>query len=150
MALLGIIVWGFFCVFWKKNLEYISPFCGTTDTPVLDFWWHLFWVWKKVCSALFTFGRGICVMHSLRFTSGATPADQHGSWADLFHIPVTRHWWGSNRRPIMPLANALPTELCRLGWHHCFTFGNYQVKKAKWQSLRELDLNPNFVCKSVQ
>ena len=24
--------------FKKKNLEDISPFCGATDTPVLDFW----------------------------------------------------------------------------------------------------------------
>ena len=24
--------------FFKKNLEDISPFCGATDTPVLDFW----------------------------------------------------------------------------------------------------------------
>ena len=31
--------------FLKKNfLEDISPFCGATDTPVLDFWWRLLWV----------------------------------------------------------------------------------------------------------
>ena len=27
-----------------KFLENISPFRGATDTPVLDFWWHLSWV----------------------------------------------------------------------------------------------------------
>ena len=32
--------------FFKKNLEDISPFCGATDTPVLDFWWHLPWSLK--------------------------------------------------------------------------------------------------------
>ena len=30
--------------FFQKNiLEDISPFCGTTDTPILDFWWCLSW-----------------------------------------------------------------------------------------------------------
>ena len=29
-----------------KKLEDISPFCGATDTPVLDFWWHPAWVSK--------------------------------------------------------------------------------------------------------
>ena len=24
----------------------MSPFCGSTDTPILDFWWHLLWVLK--------------------------------------------------------------------------------------------------------
>ena len=24
----------------------MSPFCGATDTPILDFWWHLLWVSK--------------------------------------------------------------------------------------------------------
>ena len=35
---------------------------------------------------------------------------QHGSWTDLFHIPVSRHWWSSKGRPIGP-----QTELCWLG-----------------------------------
>ena len=26
---------------------------------------------------------------------------QHGSWAVLFHIPVSRHWWGSKLGSIM-------------------------------------------------
>ena len=29
------------CLYLQKCLEYISPFCGVTDTPVLDFWWYL-------------------------------------------------------------------------------------------------------------
>ena len=36
---------------------------------------------------------------------------QHGSWANLFHIPVTRYWWDSNTRPITPQANTLLTWL---------------------------------------
>ena len=24
----------------------MSPFCGATDTPILDFWWHLLWASK--------------------------------------------------------------------------------------------------------
>ena len=43
-----------------------------TDTPVLDFWWHLLWVSKPEWAALFTFGIGI---RSLRFTSGVTAAN---------------------------------------------------------------------------
>ena len=62
-----------------KNLEGISPFCGATDTPVLDFWWHVLWVWKPEWAALPTLGRGICVACSLRFTSGATPAEILGA-----------------------------------------------------------------------
>ena len=53
----------------------MSPFSGATDTPVLDFWWRLLWVSKQEWAALFKFGRGICVTHSLRFTSGVTPVD---------------------------------------------------------------------------
>ena len=29
-----------------KFLEDMSPFCGATDTPFLDFWWRLPWVSK--------------------------------------------------------------------------------------------------------
>ena len=52
----------------------MSPFCGPTDTPVLDFWWHL-WISKPEWAALFALGRGVCITHSLRFTSGVTPAN---------------------------------------------------------------------------
>ena len=33
-------------VFFIKKLEDRSPFCGVTDTPVLDFWSHMPWVSK--------------------------------------------------------------------------------------------------------
>ena len=52
----------------------LSPFHGATDTPVLDFWWHLPWVSKLgwipcLCASL-----PVC-NGFLRFTSGVTPAD---------------------------------------------------------------------------
>ena len=50
-------------------------FYGSTDTPVLDFWWCLLWVSKPERAALFTLGGGICDVHSLRFTSGAIPTN---------------------------------------------------------------------------
>ena len=34
----------FIFYFLKNNLEYISPFCSATDTPVLGFWRRLPWV----------------------------------------------------------------------------------------------------------
>ena len=61
--------------FLKKILEDISPSCEATDTPVLDFWSYLLWVSKLEWAALFMLGGGIHVSHSLRFTSGVTPAD---------------------------------------------------------------------------
>ena len=55
-------LWSFFSLFLKD----ISPFCGVTDSPVLNFWWHLLWV--SEWAALFTFYGSI-------FTSGVTPTD---------------------------------------------------------------------------
>ena len=36
-------------IFFKKILEDMSPFCGATDIPVLDFWWRLPWVSSLAC-----------------------------------------------------------------------------------------------------
>ena len=61
-------------VFFKNFLEDVSPFCGATDTSVLDFWWCLPWVskpgWIPCLHAL-----SPAWNEFLRFTSGATPAD---------------------------------------------------------------------------
>ena len=53
-----------------------------------------------------------------------TSSGQHGSQAVLFHIPGSRHWWGSKLESIMPplttvwdQVNALPTELCLLDYY---------------------------------
>ena len=63
------------CTFSVANVTLKNPFCGATDTPVLDFWWCLLWVSKPEWAALFTLERGICVTCSLRFTCGVTPAN---------------------------------------------------------------------------
>ena len=52
-------------------LEDTSPFCGATDSPVLDFWCRLLWDSKSEWAALFALDRGICE----HFPSGVTPAD---------------------------------------------------------------------------
>ena len=57
-------------------------------------------------------------MSTMRFTSGATPADL--LVASMAAKPISstylrRHWWELNGRPLTPWANAQPTELCRLG-----------------------------------
>ena len=61
--------------FFKKFLEDISPFCGTTYIPVLDSWWCLLWVSKPEWAAIFRLGWGTHVIHSMRFTCGATHAN---------------------------------------------------------------------------
>ena len=56
--------------------EYLRGFLiKATDTPVLDFWWHIVWVSKPELAALFAFGGGINATLSMRLTSGATLAD---------------------------------------------------------------------------
>ena len=55
----------------KIFLEDISALCGTTDTPVLEFWWCLPWVLKP--------GWIICLCASLPVwngISGVSSADQ--------------------------------------------------------------------------
>ena len=43
-----------FCRLFKTFLDDISPFCGATDTSVLNFSWRLLWVSKIEWAALFT------------------------------------------------------------------------------------------------
>ena len=63
-----------FVTFLKFLLEAISPFCESTDTPLLDFWWHPAWVSKPgwipwLCASSPEFNE------FLSFTFGVTPAD---------------------------------------------------------------------------
>ena len=52
-----------------KKLKDISPFCGATDIPVLDFWVSKpGWLPSHACFIA-------CVNRIFRFTSGVTPAD---------------------------------------------------------------------------
>ena len=66
----------------------MNPFCGASDTPVLDFWWHLPWVskpgWIPHLHALLP----VC-NEFLRFTSGATPADLLVANMAVGYIPYT-------------------------------------------------------------
>ena len=54
--------------FWKFLDGHMS-FYEAPNTPLLNFWWGLLW------AALFAFGRDVCDVCSLRFTSGVTPAE---------------------------------------------------------------------------
>ena len=67
---------------------------------------------------------------------------QHGSQADLFHIPVSKHWWGSKLRPIMLQTNALLTELCWFG-SHSWLFG-IMVITSDWESMGYVFKYRNF------
>ena len=69
-------------------LEDTSPFGGATDAPVSDFWWCLLWASKPEWTTLFTLGRGIGDVCSLRFTSGATPAELLVAELLLSHEPA--------------------------------------------------------------
>ena len=51
MFLLQVFIFSFFL----KFLEVTCPFCGATDTPVLDFWWCLPWVSKPGWNRLHAF-----------------------------------------------------------------------------------------------
>ena len=105
----------------------MSPFCGATNTPVLDFWWRLLWVSKPEWAVLFTLGRGICVTHSLRFISGMTPANLlvasmvvEPSLPHTCHTLVgleTRSYHAAAHSVRSGRPDALPTELSRLGHH---------------------------------
>ena len=112
----------------------MSPFCGATDNPVLDFWWCLLWVSKPEWAALFVLGGGIHVTFSLRFTFGVIPADVlAASIAAKPSLPYTfqalvglktgsYHATTHSVRSGRP--DTLPTELSWLSWvvpSLCFT-----------------------------
>ena len=97
--------------FFKNFLENISPFVG----PLIP----LFWTSGDVSSGfqsqngqpyLHLLGGGIYVICFPRFTSGVTPADLLAASMAAEHT-CDHHWWGSNRKPIKPQVNTLPTEL---------------------------------------
>ena len=81
--------WQFFLKIWGK----LSPFCGTTDTPVLDFCEHLFWVLKPD----WALGGGLHVTNYLGFISGATPADLLVVSMAVKPFSATYFWAGIGR-----------------------------------------------------
>ena len=85
--------------FFKIFLEDISPFCGATDIPVLDLWWHLHWVskpgWVHSLACFLACAQWIPQIHFWCDTCWLYRG-QHGSQAFLIHIPadcVRRDWW---------------------------------------------------------
>ena len=78
------------CTLFKKILEDINPFCGATDTPVLDLWWYLLSVsnpTSKFCLKIW----GYCLL-SLTAQSRTPILDGSSSTKEkvLKHIKKTR------------------------------------------------------------
>ena len=72
----------------KIFLNDISPFCGATDNPVLDFWWHLPWVskpgWILACVQ--------CIPQIPLWCKTCWPIDgQHGSWVCIIDLLTCTH-----------------------------------------------------------
>ena len=91
--------------FLKEHLEDISPFCGATDTHILNFWWHLPWVSKQGESPWF-------VLHHLHaMDSSDSPLVQHllTSWQPAWQ-PSCFNPWGSNPVSSVPLPQCLTKE----------------------------------------
>ena len=79
------------------DLSYVEIF-GATSTPVLDFWWCLIWNSKPQGAASFMLGMcAICFIHSLRFTSGLTPADLFVASMAAKSFSATYLWAGNGR-----------------------------------------------------
>ena len=111
--------------FFQNNFfEDICTFCGATDTPVFDFWWHNLGFQNQKWWALFALCRAVHVTHSLRFTSGMTPADllTASMAAMLFssmylQAGISGAWNEglSCHHSVWDQADTLLTELCQLG-----------------------------------
>ena len=83
----------------------------------------------RVGSLIYTWWRHTCYtfteIHLWCNTCGPL-SSQHGSWADLFHVPASRHWWDSKPGPIVPQVNALLTEMCQFSCiRHMFEQSNF-------------------------
>ena len=86
----------------QKKLEDISPFCGATDTPVLDFWWHPAWVGPFACMLCC-----LCFMDSSDSPLVNTCwllGNQHDSWAIFNPSPQYLYMWQCDQRQIESLA----------------------------------------------
>ena len=105
----------------------MSPFCGATDTPILNFWWCLLWVSKPewVLPYLSLAEAYVLCYMFLRFTSGATPADLlAASMVAELSLPhtckalvglETRSYHAITHSVRSGRPDALPTELSWLG-----------------------------------
>ena len=109
--------------FLKKIFVGHMSICGATDTPVLDFWWHLLWVSKPewVLPYSHLVEAYMIYIHSLRFTSGATPLLVYNASIAASHLPHMRisaevGCRDLNRRPPARQSDALPTWPRRPAW----------------------------------
>ena len=135
----------------------MSPFCGATDTPVLNFGWCLLWVSKPEWATLFELVE-VYMLH----VPWDSPLVWHlpTSWwpvwqpSHLFHVPA-RHWWDSKPAAIMPMltvwgqADALPTELSRLtcpNYNGLPSRGNHHKLMHPVGSLQNSDCSVNSFC----
>ena len=125
-----------------------------------SFLWGLFWTsgyvssgFQSLGSLIHTWQRWMCYtfpdIHLWCDTCWPL-GGQHGSWANFFHIPASRHWWGSKPWPIVLQTNVLPTELCRLGinimpWYVWTRWLNMRCNSI-WNSLRLFTLDCTLNC----
>ena len=90
---------------------------GHWYTPVLVFWWRLLWVSKPEWAALFILGGGMHVTHFPKIHLLCDFCWPLESQAILFHVPVSRHWWGSKLGSIvLPLWSRHSTDLSIPAW----------------------------------
>ena len=123
--------------FWRTWFLFVGPLIT------------LFWTSGDV--SLFMLGGGVCVTHSLRFTSGVTgnllmasmavePSLPHSCEALVGLETWEPHSAGHSVRSGRP--EALPNEISRLGWMHscfqlmfCFQFREYPATRQCTKSL---------------
>ena len=85
----------FFKIFWRTHV----PFYGTTDTPILDFWWRLPWVSKPGWTCLYAFlparysSDSPLVRHLP--TSWQQAWQQSPLWPNILAAirHIHKHWW---------------------------------------------------------
>ena len=110
---------------------------GHWYTPVLVFWWRLLWVSKPEWAALFILGGGMHVTHFPKIHLWCDFCWPLESQAILFHVPVSRHWWGSKLGSIvLPLWSRHSTDLSIPAWP--FKFCDFV-----------LQLNSDIFCRRV-
>ena len=96
----------------KNNWEDMGPFYGPfLVTSPLGFK-------ARVGSIICTWQMHTCnTFHEIDLWCDTCQAlgGQHANQGDLFHIPVSRHWWGSKLGSLMAQTNALLIKLYLLG-----------------------------------
>ena len=118
-----------------RNVCILWPFCKATDTLILNFWWCLLWVSKVEWAALlYLVGHACCMFPEIHLCGETCRplCSQYGSQANLFHRPVTKHWWGSNRRPIAPFKITLHRNLHHLFYLSLSIFSSLTVVIRLW------------------